>query len=405
MSERWPITRRRLSAVLASLAVWPLAAAPARAEDPVPAEPEGGEPVPISKERKGRDRGIGGTGVIGTIRRFGSIVVNDLRIAYPGDVTVLIDGEVKSAAALRLGQVVEVVAQGGPGRLATRRIEVASEVVGPIEALALPRLTVMGQDVLVEGLPDGAGLPLPALRPGEIVAVSGLRRLDGTIIASRIERRRRSAMQVTGLLTRGEDGVLRVGRLVVRGTPAIPPARLVGQRVRLGGRLAGGILAVRQARLALALLLDADLDYVSMEADGERRGHDIVFGSGLQIPATGTDTALPPGGEQRFVADIRRSGDGSLAVSAARDGGAGPMGAPPGPPQPQLGPPQLGPPGNLGPGGPDGPGGPGGLPQGGPRPGPPPGPPHAPAPTAPVGPPSAPSPGGPGGPPGGGSPL
>ena len=354
MSERWPITRRRLSAVLASLAVWPLAGAPARAEDPVPAEPQDGEPVPISKERKGRDRGIGGTGVIGTIRRFGSIVVNDLRIAYPGDVTVLIDGEVKSAAALRLGQVVEVVAQGGPGRLATRRIEIASEVVGPIEALALPRLTVMGQDVLVEGLPDGAGLPVPALRPGEIVAVSGLRRLDGTIIASRIERRRGSAMQVTGLLTRGEDGVLRVGRLVVRGTPAILPAKLVGQRVRLGGRLAGGILAVKQARLALALLLDADLDYVSMEAYGERRGHDIVFGSGLQIPATGTDTALTPGGEQRFVADIRRSGDGSLAVSAARDGGAGPMG--PGSPDGPSGPPP-GPPGGRGPGTPGGPGG------------------------------------------------
>lgn len=363
MSERWPITRRRLSAVLASLALWPLAGAPARAEDPVPAEPEGGEPVPISKERKGRDRGIGGTGVIGTIRRFGSIVVNDLRIAYPADVTVLIDGEVKSAAALRLGQVVEVVAQGGPGRLATRRIEVSSEVVGPIEALALPHLTVLGQDVLVEDLlakdqlaKDGAGLPVPALRPGEIVAVSGLRRLDGTIIASRIERRRRAAMQVAGLLTRGEDGVLRVGRLVVRGTPATLPARLVGQRVRLGGRLVGGILAVRQARLALALLLDADLDYVSMEAYGERRGRDIVFGSGLQIPATGA--ALPQGSEQRFVADIRRGGDGSLAVSAAHDGTAGPIGpgsAPAGP-----GAPPPGPPGSPGPGGPGNPGGPGG---------------------------------------------
>ena len=364
MSERWPITRRRLSAVLASLAVWPLALAPARAEDPVPAEPEGGEPVPISKERKGRDRGIGGTGVIGTIRRFGSIVVNELRIAYPADVTVLIDGAVKSAAALRLGQVVEVVAQGGPGRLATRRIEVSSEVVGPIESLALPRLTVLGQDVLVEDvlvedLLVERRLPGPTLRPGEIVAVSGLRRLDGTIIASRIERRRGSGVQVAGVLTRGEDGALRVGRLVVRGTPAALPPRLIGQRVRLAGRLAGGILAVKQARLALALLLDADLDYVSMEAYGERRGHDIVFGSGLQIPATGT--ALPQGSEQRFVADIQRGGDGNLAVSAARDGGAGTTGAPPGPPDGPGGPPPQSPRGHEpdGPGYPGGPGGPG----------------------------------------------
>ena len=132
MSARWPISRRRLAGLVASLAFWRLAGGPVQAEEPGPAEPEGGEPQPL-KERKGRDRGIGGTGVIGTIRRFGSIVVNDLRIAYPADVTVLVDGEVKSAAALHLGQVVEVVAQGGPGALATRRIEVTSEVVGPVD--------------------------------------------------------------------------------------------------------------------------------------------------------------------------------------------------------------------------------------------------------------------------------
>ena len=46
------------------------------------------------------DRGIGGTGVIGTIRRFGSIVVNDLRIAYPEDVQVHIDGTPATAGAM-----------------------------------------------------------------------------------------------------------------------------------------------------------------------------------------------------------------------------------------------------------------------------------------------------------------
>ncbi|PJI51852.1 hypothetical protein CTI14_52480, partial [Methylobacterium radiotolerans] len=44
------------------------------------------------------DRGIGGTGVIGTIRRFGSIVVNDLRIAYPPEVEVRIDGTAATCA-------------------------------------------------------------------------------------------------------------------------------------------------------------------------------------------------------------------------------------------------------------------------------------------------------------------
>ena len=56
------------------------------------------------------DRGIGGTGVIGTIRRFGSIIVNDLRITYPQDVPVRIDGRPAALSDLRIGHVVRVVA-------------------------------------------------------------------------------------------------------------------------------------------------------------------------------------------------------------------------------------------------------------------------------------------------------
>ena len=72
-----------------------------------------------------------GTGVIGTIRRFGSIIVNDLRIAYPPEVEVRIDGAVARAADLKIGHVVHVVARPEGGGLATRRIDVTSEVVGP----------------------------------------------------------------------------------------------------------------------------------------------------------------------------------------------------------------------------------------------------------------------------------
>ncbi|WP_419545194.1 hypothetical protein [Methylobacterium oryzae] len=86
------------------------------------------------------DRGIGGTGVIGTIRRFGSIVVNDLRIAYPPEVEVHIDGTAGKAADLKIGQVVHVVARPEGGGLATGRIDVTSEVVGPVESAAPGRL-------------------------------------------------------------------------------------------------------------------------------------------------------------------------------------------------------------------------------------------------------------------------
>jgi len=92
--------------------------------------------------------------------------------------------------------------------------------------------------------------------------------LDGTIVASLIERRRGAPRQIVGQLQVGSDGVPRIGRLVVRG--ARPS--FLGQRVLLTGRLVAGVFEVTGGRLALALLLDSDLDYVSMEAYGERRG-------------------------------------------------------------------------------------------------------------------------------------
>jgi hypothetical protein len=78
------------------------------------------------------DRGIGGTGVMGTIRGFGSIIVNGVHVTYAPDVPVRIDGQPRAVSDLKIGQVVRVVAETSNGVLATRQIDVASEVVGPI---------------------------------------------------------------------------------------------------------------------------------------------------------------------------------------------------------------------------------------------------------------------------------
>ena len=287
------MSRRRLTRLLAAL----LAGLPfaAYAEDPVPSEPEGPEPPqPLPIDKRHRDRGIGGTGVIGTIRQFGSIVVNDLRIAYPPNVAVIIDGIAKSSAAMRIGHVVEVVAQGHRDRLSTRRIVITSEVIGPVETVSATMITVLGQTVLVD-----APLPQRPLHPGDVVAVSGLRRLDGTIVASLIERRRGARRQIVGLLQAGSDGVPRIERLVVRGAQP----SFLGQRVLLTGRLVAGVFEVTGGRLALALLLDSELDYVSMEAYGERRGGGVVFGSGLLIAEGSAAATLPGTREVRLVAN------------------------------------------------------------------------------------------------------
>ena len=140
----------------------------------------------------GDDRGIGGTGVIGTIQKFGSIVVNDLRISYAPDTDVRLDGRAATPADLRIGHVVRVAALGADGTYSTRAIDVTSEVVGPVARLAGRQMIVLGQTVSL------AAIKAPKVKIGDVVAVSGLRRNDGIIVASLVERRPGAASRVAG---------------------------------------------------------------------------------------------------------------------------------------------------------------------------------------------------------------
>lgn len=219
------------------------------------------------------DRGIGGTGVIGTIRRFGSIVVNDLRITYPKDVAVLIDGAPAAASDLRLGHVVRTVATREGGTLTTRRIEVTSEVVGRIEATHGSDLTVLGQTVSTAELRDRHGLEV-----GQRVAVSGLRRNDGTIVASRIDPREAGPDRIAGPLVRTGGGDLAIGgQRLVGADPA-----LAGSRVIAEGRLGPDGLAVSHATDERRLITTG-IRRLSIEGYIERSPTGLRLGSGLAM--------------------------------------------------------------------------------------------------------------------------
>ena len=90
-----------------------------------------------------------------------------------------------------------------------RTIAVTSEVVGPIEKTAKKELTVLGQRVSTSGLKTGG------LKAGDIVAVSGLRRNDGVIAASLIERSPGAPSRVAGPLAAATGGGLKIGGLAV----------------------------------------------------------------------------------------------------------------------------------------------------------------------------------------------
>ncbi|RYC29199.1 hypothetical protein D3273_25105 [Lichenibacterium minor] len=309
------------------------------------------------KETPGQDRGNGGTGVIGTIRRFGSIVVNDLRVTFPPGVPVSIDGRAATARDLKLGHVVRVLARCRRGVLVTRAIVARSEVVGPVDAAGEGGLVVLGQRVLV---PDGVAVP--AHRVGDHLAVSGLRRLDGAVVASLVELRNPGPAQVHGPLEAGLDGGLAVGGLDIA---ALPPT-LLGRRVSLVGARRGS--AFHAASVTVEPLVPfAAADRVSLEAYVARTSDGLRLGSGLDVSADAAALAeVGEDGPVRAVILARPDPSGRLdaqSLRVERDAHGGGH-APGGPGGPQDSPPGMrtggGPNGSApGDGGP-GAGGPGG---------------------------------------------
>ncbi len=252
------------------------------------------------------DRGIGGTGVIGTIRGFGSIIVNDLRIAYPQDVAVVIDGAPARVSDLKVGHVVRVAALGSEGGLTTSRIEVTSEVVGPVEAIAKGRLTVLGQQI------STAGVKAPQRKIGDWVAVSGLRRPDGVVVASLIEPRAAGQARVAGPVRRDADGTPTIGGLRLAGIEA---GRIAG-RVSVTGTPAEGGLAVARTETAQAHF-GPGLRRVSIEAYVGRSGRAIRLGSGLPVAGI-PDRDLPERGSVRAILTTGLAPDGHLTVEHLR---------------------------------------------------------------------------------------
>ena len=327
-------TRRGLLALLAGTAFcWPLPAkaqtlAPTGGEVPQDRGIGGTGARPDESELPGGDRGIGGTGVIGTIRRFGSIVVNGLRIAYPPDVRVTIDGRPARAADLRIGHVVRVVARGPEGGLTTRAIAVTSEVVGPVEAVAPGRLTVLGQTVATAGLSRQKTFAV-----GERVAVSGLRRGDGAIVASLIEPRAEGPDRVAGPVRRGADGVARIGGLPLDGLKA----GLAGRRVLVEGQGGAAGFSVASAR-DVSRPFPGSIARASVEGYVVPGGGNVRLGSGLALTGRAGPGASPGAGPAVIEAGVAR--DGRMNVESVRGEGAparpgaGPGGAPSGGGQP-----------------------------------------------------------------------
>jgi hypothetical protein len=267
----------------------------------------GGTGTPGFTEQENHDRGIGGTGVIGTIRKFGSIVVNGLRITYAKNIPVRIDGREASASQLRIGQVVRVVANQRSGVYSTHAIDVVSEVVGDIDTISSNHLVVLGQTVSIANLSRNHHWA-----PGDHVAVSGLRRPDAVIVASLIERRPNVADQVAGPIVQASDGSLRVGNLKLMGVDAA----MIGQRALLTGKLVDGAFAVTESHAELGILR-SEVSKLLVESYIEYNDGGLYTGSGFAIAGL-SSTQSSPRKTVRAVISATFKNDGTLHLDSLR---------------------------------------------------------------------------------------
>ncbi|WBV45134.1 DUF5666 domain-containing protein [Pseudoroseomonas cervicalis] len=269
----------------------------------------------ISAE-EGGDRGIGGTGIVGVLTGFASLCVNGLEVGTDAQAAE------EPAAGLRLplraGQVVVVEAGGPAEALRARSLALRLELVGPVEAVTEDGLRVAGQVLRLE--PGFRGRR--DWRPGEWVAVSGLRRPDGSIGATRLDAAPPGRVLLRGIARR-QGGTLRVGGLPVRSSLAMDVP--TGIPLLLAGPLQDGVLLPDRVEIDWLqaeperhfgpgigrIVIEA---YVGLEAGTLRLG-------AARLPAAGLSAGGTP---RRAVLDARRQGDGRLAPQELRAPGQAP---------------------------------------------------------------------------------
>jgi hypothetical protein len=159
---------------------------------------------------------------------------------------------------------------------------------------------------------DGSPKAGAGWRAGDQVAVFGLRQLDGTIVASLVERRAGGPVKVAGRLDRRENGSFRIGRLAVRGvTPAF-----AGKRVVLEGAYKAGVLEVTSV-VSERDLFGPNVQRFSIEAYVERTRNGLRLGSGLEVVGRAS-SALPTGSSALAVVTAVPDRAGRLSLERLR---------------------------------------------------------------------------------------
>ena len=265
----------------------------------------------------GRD-GLGGTGIYGTVTAFGSIIVNGLKIDYDTRTIVGADGQPAALRDLRIGQVVQstAVSLGDNGYYADR-VEIQHAVIGPIATIdhEAGTLTVLGQDIIVNATAGADYEAFTTLGDGDYVRVSGLRRPDGVIVASRLDQKFKDRrILVRGPAIWSGDQALSIGALSVTldDSVFIDADARTGD-VLLSGRMIDETFSPGAVTSGAALDFDRTVEQVSAEGYAQSDGQDFSL-HGITIEGVASDVQAG----DRVIVSGRMTVDGRIDLEQLR---------------------------------------------------------------------------------------
>ncbi len=197
-------------------------------------------PAIVTRSDDPFEGGIGGTGIVGVLTDFSSLIVNGLRVEVTGATSIRSHFGAVSDSALRRGQELTIFATRSRDRLVARQVQIGFPLIGPARLGPGGALTVNGAPVLRE--PGSLG----SVTFGERVTVSGVWSREG-VVASRIDPADQPADLIAGVAGRGGVTGVTVGGVPVRGARGrIAPTE--GAYVTLTGRHDGESFVATRVR-------------------------------------------------------------------------------------------------------------------------------------------------------------
>ncbi|MEM6623634.1 MAG: DUF5666 domain-containing protein [Pseudomonadota bacterium] len=159
-------------------------------------------PLQIGEGKRDPQGGIGGTGIVGTLTDFGSVIVNGLRVELDGGTQLTGAFGSVSETALALGQSLTIEAATDQDRLVARRIHLTHPVIGRVTGGGRSDGVAFVEGVRVRPEPGMLG----SLNAGKRVAVSGVWQ-GGEVVASRVDQLDDlGASALAGVVGRAPDG-------------------------------------------------------------------------------------------------------------------------------------------------------------------------------------------------------